>query len=335
MNFLDFAPADALKRIETLLKSEGFERYRAKQVFDWLWAHPASSWSETANLPTSLVSLLEKEAPILRPRLLKRQESRDGTSKFLWGFADGAVESVLIPEGKRSTLCISSQVGCAFGCVFCSTGTMGFGRNLAPWEITAQIRELLLLGIGPGNVVFMGMGEPLHNWKSVDTALTQLNSPAGFGIGARHITLSTVGLLPQLAQFVQRKEQFRLAISLHSAHSKTRQSLMPVERKYPLAQLKKLLKDCKRRTTLEYVMVSEVNDSEDAATDLAKFANDISAHVNLLPLHPGARSGLKPSSADTINRFAKYLSGLGTPVTVRRSRGKDIDAACGQLALKN
>ena len=212
---------------------------------------------------------------------------------------------------------------------------MGFGRNLAPWEITAQIRELHILGFRPTNVVFMGMGEPLHNWESVDVALTQLNSPIGFAIGARHITVSTIGLLPQLRKFAQRKEQFRLAISLHSANSETRHRLMPVERKYSLSSLKELLMEFKRRTTLEYVMISGVNDSETDAQQLAVFANDLSAHVNLLPLHPGARSGLTASAIGKINEFADHLTALGTPVTIRRSRGKDIDAACGQLALKS
>ncbi len=334
MNLLDLTPTTAEQRVGELVKSGGFEKYRARQVFNWLWTNPIPAWDQATNLPRSLVTALDNHAPIARPFLAKRQDSSDGTIKFLWEFDAGAVESVFIPEGKRATLCISSQVGCAFGCVFCSTGTMGFGRNLAPWEITAQVRELHMLGIKPTNIVFMGMGEPLHNWSAVDTALTQLNAPGGFGIGARHITLSTVGLLPQLAEFAKRKEQFRLAISLHASNSATRQTLMPVERKYPLPELKKLLREFSRRTTLEYVMVSNVNDSDQDAEELSQFANDISAHVNLLPLHPGAGSGLKGSRHEKIDEFAKLLAGRGTPVSVRRSRGKDIDAACGQLAIK-
>src|SRR5256712_4866019 len=186
------------------------------------------------------------------------QVSGDGTEKFLWALEDGeAIESVLIPEGKRRTLCISSQAGCALGCVFCATGRMGFRRNLSAGEIAGQVRELILRdpALRPTNIVFMGMGEPLLNWDAVDATLTILNQPAGLGIGARHITVSTVGILPSLAKFAQRGEQFRLAVSLHAPAPALRGELMPIEKKDTLPELTAALKQFRRRVALEYVLI--------------------------------------------------------------------------------
>lgn len=240
---------------------------------------------------------------------------------------------MLIPEGKRRTLCISSQVGCAYGCVFCATGRMGFGRHLETWEIAAQVRELALdpdLGL-PTNVVFMGMGEPLHNWEAVDRGLTILNDPLGFGIGARHITVSTVGIVPNLARLAARPEQFRLALSLHAASSARRREIMPVEKKYGLDQVMRALEAFSRRVTFEYVMIKGVNDRLEDADDLAVRARKLGAMVNLLPLHPGGAPGYTPTTTAEIRKFAARLKAAGVSVTVRRSRGLDIDAACGQL----
>src|SRR5205807_1996392 len=195
---------------------------------------------EATELPAALRRALTEALPLRRLALSARQVSQDGTEKYLWDLGDGeAVESVLIPEGKRRTLCISSQVGCALGCVFCATGRMGFRRNLTATEIAAQVREVILLdpALAPTNVVFMGMGEPLLNWDAVDTALTILNHPDGLGIGAPHITVSTVAILPGLAQLARRPEQFRLAVSLHAPTPELRHELMPIERKYGLADV--------------------------------------------------------------------------------------------------
>src|SRR5439155_677178 len=221
--------------------------------------------------------------------LSARQVSRDGTEKYLWDLGDGeAVESVLIPEGKRRTLCISSQVGCALGCVFCATGRMGFRRNLSVAEIACQVREVMLLdaALKPTNVVFMGMGEPLLNWDAVDRALTILNHADGFGIGARHITVSTVGILPNLAKLAQRPEQFRLALSLHAPTPELRHELMPIEKKYTLPAVIAALARFRRRVTLEYVLIGGKNDALEQADQLARLAQPLGALVNLLPLHP-------------------------------------------------
>jgi 23S rRNA (adenine2503-C2)-methyltransferase len=212
---------------------------------------------------------------------------------------------------------------------------MGFGRHLAPWEIVGQVRELALdpeLG-KPTNVVFMGMGEPLHNWSAVDRALTILNDPAGLGIGARHITVSTVGIVPNLSKLAARPEQFRLALSLHAPTHEKRLLLMPVERKYPLDTVLKALEQFRRRVTFEYVMIAGINDSADDADHLAEIAAPLGALVNLLPLHPGGAPGMQPASPRTMKDFAERLESKGITATVRRSRGLDIDAACGQLRV--
>jgi 23S rRNA (adenine2503-C2)-methyltransferase len=265
------------------------------------------------------------------------QQSVDGTRKYLWRLEDNeAIESVLIPSGSRRTLCISSQAGCALGCTFCATGRMGYRRNLTPFEIAGQIREVVLRNPAekPTNVVFMGMGEPLLNWPSVDVALSILNHPEGFGIGARHITVSTVGILPGLAEFAKRPEQFRLAISLHATTSVQRLSIMPIEKKYDLAAVLRAAESFRRRVTFEYVMIGGVNDSDADADRLAVMARRLGALVNILPLHPGGAPDLKPTTAARIRSFSERLRNQGIEATVRRSRGLDINAACGQLRVE-
>lgn len=337
MNLLDLLPGEAERVLKGWLDARGEPSYRIRQLLPRLWRRPVGSWAEATEIPLALRAALEEAFPLPRLRLEARQVSRDGTLKYLWGLEDGlAIESVLIPEGRRRTLCISSQVGCAFGCVFCATGAMGFQRNLACWEILAQVREAVLEHAGkrPTNVVFMGMGEPLHNWERVDRALTVLNSPSGFGIGARHITVSTVGLVPGLAKLASRREQFRLAISLHAATHRKRVSLMPVERKYSLEKLVESLRAFERRITLEYIVIRGVNDSAADAEALARLALFVKALVNLLPLHPGGRAQLTPASPEEIAAFARKLRQLGVSVTIRKSRGLDISAACGQLRVQ-
>ncbi len=336
MNLLDQTPGQAHQTVTSWIAQRGDPAYRARQILPRLWQRPIASWSDTSDLPATLVSALELEFPLPRPSLETSQQSSDGTVKFLWRFDnDTAVESVWIPEGRRSTLCISSQAGCAYGCVFCATGQMGFQRHLSPWEITAQVRELILddrFG-SPTNVVFMGMGEPLHNWDSVSTALTILNDPRGMGIGARKITVSTIGITTKLKELAARPEQFGVAISLHSPSSEGRAGLMPVERKYPLKEVLQTLNLFPKRVTFEYVMIAGRNDTDDDADELARIARTSGALVNLLQLHPGGASGLKPTKPDRVHNFAQRLRSKGANATVRRSRGLDISAACGQLRL--
>lgn len=337
MSAFDYTPAESSAILADWIAEMDEPRYRAGQILPRLWQRPVRTWAETTDLPAKVVGRLIRDHPIPRLHAKVSQRSRDGTVKTLWQLHDGlGIESVWIPEGRRSTLCISSQAGCAYGCAFCATGRMGFQRHLSPSEIVAQVRECVLdpdLGL-PTNVVFMGMGEPLHNWPNVDTALTILNDPRGFGIGARRITISTIGLVPQLTELAERPEQFNLAVSLHAAVSSRRAALMPIEKKYPLSELLIALDRFKRRLTFEYVMIKGANDSLQDADALSEIAQPRGAHVNLLPLHPGGAPRLVPTPASEIRRFGQRLEQHGVRVTIRRSRGLDINAACGQLRIQ-
>ncbi|HET7248538.1 MAG TPA: 23S rRNA (adenine(2503)-C(2))-methyltransferase RlmN [Gemmatimonadales bacterium] len=336
-DLLSLLPSEVEPLLAAWLAARGEPAYRVRQILPRLWQRPVAAWSDATDLPAPLRAALEAEFPIPRLTLAAHQVSSDGTQKFLWRLADGeAIESVLIPEGKRRTLCISSQVGCALGCVFCATGRMGWRRNLTAAEIACQVREVEVQGLGerPTNVVFMGMGEPLLNWDAVDRALTLLNHPGALGIGARHITVSTVGILPGLAQFAKRPEQFRLALSLHAPTPDARRSLMPIEKKYALPDVLRALGTWRRRVTLEYVLIAGRNDSLAAADELAKLAQPLAAHVNLLPLHPGGAPELTPSSHARMLAFERRLKEHGVEAVLRKSRGLDISAACGQLRVE-
>jgi 23S rRNA (adenine2503-C2)-methyltransferase len=277
---------------------------------------------------------LDEAFELPRLEITSRQKSIDGTEKFLFRLHDGQhIETVAIPEGDRLTFCVSSQAGCALRCAFCATGLMGFARNLQPFEIAGQVRELALLDppLLASNVVFMGMGEPLMNWPAVDTVLTILNDPQGFGIGARHITVSTVGVLPGIVALAERPEQFRLAISIHAPSDALRHTLMPINTKYPLADVIAAAEKFDRRVTFEYVMLGGVNDGPEQARELTALARQCRAFVNLIPLHPGGAGNFTPTTAEDIRRFAGWLRRDGVEVAIRKSRGMDIAAACGQL----
>jgi len=335
-DLLDRVPAAARAALAAWVADRGLPAYRVNQMVRRLWQAPVAAWSEATELPVALRQELSTAFPLGRLPLDVEQQSADGTRKYLWRLADGeAVESVLIPSGTRRTLCISSQAGCALRCSFCATGRMGFRRNLSAFEIAAQVREIVLRNPAdlPTNIVFMGMGEPLLNWPAVDAALTILNAPEGFGIGARHITVSTVGILPGLAAFATRPEQFRLAISLHAPTSAQRLGIMPIEKKYDLAAVLRAAAAFRKRVTFEYVMIGGVNDRDADADRLAKLARGLGALVNILPLHPGGAPDLTPTPGERIRGFAARLRNQGVEATVRRSRGLDIDAACGQLRV--
>jgi 23S rRNA (adenine2503-C2)-methyltransferase len=335
-NLLTLAPAAARELVARWASERGLPGYRTGQIVRRLWTSPVARWTDATELPLSLRADLDRAFPLPRLSAEVEQQSMDGTRKYLWRLADGeAIESVLIPTGSRRTLCISSQAGCALGCTFCATGRMGFRRNLSAFEIAGQVREIVLRDPAnlPTNIVFMGMGEPLLNWPAVDTTLTILNSPDGFGIGARHITVSTVGILPGLEAFARRPEQFRLAISLHAPTSAQRLGIMPIEKKYDLDQVLKAAAAFHRRVTFEYVMIGGVNDRDADADRLAKLARPLGALINILPLHPGGAPDLAPTPPDRIRAFANRLRNQGIEATVRRSRGLDIDAACGQLRV--
>ena len=331
---LDLKPEEAAKALSEWAASRALPGYRARQLLPRLWERPIASWQDATDLPKPLRDELDQAFPLPRLELATMQQSTDGTRKYLWKLHDDeAIESVLIPSGTRRTLCISSQAGCALGCVFCATGRMGFRRNLSPFEIAGQVRELVLATPEdkPTNIVFMGMGEPLLNWPAVDVTLSLLNSPAALGIGARHITVSTVGIIPGMEALAARPEQFRLAISLHAPTPERRLDIMPIEKKYHLADVLKAATAFRKRITFEYVLISGKNDSNADADALVKLARENGALVNILPLHPGGAPGLTPTPPLAIRDFADRLRARGIEAVVRRSRGLDIDAACGQL----
>jgi 23S rRNA (adenine2503-C2)-methyltransferase len=336
-DLLGTTPARAREILTEWVVRQGLPAYRAVQILRRLWVAPVAEWKDATELPATLRAALHRDFPLQRLVADTERLSTDGTRKFLWRLADGeAIESVLIPSGTRRTLCISSQAGCALGCTFCATGRMGFRRNLTVFEIAGQVREIVLRHPAekPTNIVFMGMGEPLLNWPAVDQTLTILNSPDGLGIGARHITVSTVGILPGMAEFARRPEQFRLAISLHAPTSAQRRSIMPVEKKYDLEAVVNAARAFERRVTFEYVMIAGVNDSDADADALVRLARRVRALVNILPLHPGGDDHLVPTAGARIRAFAERLRNQGVEAVVRRSRGLDINAACGQLRVE-
>ena len=336
-NLLNLTPDEAEARLAAVFVELAQPTYRVGQVLRRLWQVPAASFTDMTELPATLRSALDERFTLPRLELSVRQQSNDGTQKFLFRLTDGeAIETVAIPDGNRVTLCISSQAGCALRCAFCATGAMGFSRNLEVHEIAGQVREMRLLDppIEVTNIVFMGMGEPMMNWKAVDPTLTLLNDPRALGIGARHITISTVGVLPGIIALGKRPEQFRLAISIHAPTDELRQQLMPINTKFPLAEVIEAAKVFDRRVTFEYVMLGGVNDGVEQARALAALARECRAFVNLIPLHPGGSQGFVPTSGNEISRFARLLRDRDVEVAVRKSRGMDIAAACGQLRVE-
>jgi 23S rRNA (adenine2503-C2)-methyltransferase len=322
--------------------------FRRKQVAEWLFEKRASSAADMTNLPAALRQELEFRYDFTALKLARLQGSHDTTRKLLWELRTGDyIESVLIPAspdlfGERSdrfTLCLSTQVGCAYGCRFCASGLEGFKRNLTPGEIVAQVIETeRATGVRINNLVFMGMGEPLANYASLMKALHLINEPWGLGIGARHITISTSGLAPQIRELAEQPLQIRLALSLHGATDEVRQQIMPINRKYPLTEL---LDACaeyqakkRKMMTLEYILIENINDMPEQAVALARHARRLHAKVNLIPYNTVEGLEWRRPNDRVIDDFAAILKNANVTATVRREKGHDIDAACGQLRLK-
>ncbi len=313
--------------------------FRVKQIRQWLFHKRATEFGEMTNLSRPLRDQLAASFTIGRLETLRRAESADGTVKFLFGLADGAsIESVLIPEARRLTLCISTQAGCGFGCAFCATATLGLTRNLTASEIVDQILEASRALAGEQritHIVLMGMGEPLANYSQTLKALEIINNGDwGLGISPRRVTLSTVGLVPQIQKLME-ETRVNLAVSLHAPDDTLRGSLMPVNRKYPLAELleccRALSMPRRQRITFEYVLLGGINDSEQQARQLARLLRGVPSKINVIPFNPHPGSGFARPTPEQIERFQATLRDAGVQINLRRPRGDDIQAACGQL----
>lgn len=319
------------------LSQLGEPSFRAKQIEEWVWQRNAASFDEMTNLSKALRSKLGERFSIGGVRELARQESIDGSRKYLLGLADGAsVECVGMPSGHRLSVCVSSQAGCGMGCAFCATGAAGLTRSLTAEEIYAQAAHVGHdFGMRITSIVLMGQGEPFANYDNVLRAMRLFNSPDAMGIGARHITVSTCGIIPMVARFANEPEQFTLAVSLHSAVQKTRNELMPGVRRWSLIHLYEVMgtytDKTGRRPSYEYALISGVNDTDDELEALVAFCRDTLCHVNLIQLNDVAGSLFRPSSPARANEFVRRLHAVGVEATIRESRGSDIDAACGQL----
>lgn len=350
------SPVDILSLSRADLKAwvaQSDASFRANQLWRWLWKHGARSVEEMSNLPAALRQRLATETVIPALTPLQKQQASDGTIKFLLGLPSGrSVETVLIPDfkkdgsPKRMTVCVSSQVGCAMGCSFCATGLMGFQQNLTSGEIAEQVlvadraaRETWDKPVT--NVVFMGMGEPLLNYEGVIDAIEKLTSEDGFGLAAKRITVSTVGLATRIRQLADDGVKFGLAVSLHAPFDSKRSSIMPVNRKAKtdldalMASIEYFTAKTGQRITYEYCMFAGFNDSVDDARELASLVARAPSKVNLIMYNPVQGLGFSRSPEATLERFLAELVRHGVTVTVRRSRGQDIDAACGQLAIKS
>jgi 23S rRNA (adenine2503-C2)-methyltransferase len=334
--------------LEEKIRELGEPLYRARQIADWLYQKRVQSFDEMTDLPQEFRNRLAEQFDFSRIEIVRVLGSRDTTRKFLFRLNDDSlIETVLIPAspalyGSRSdrrTICISTQVGCAYGCKFCASGLEGFSRNLKPNEIVDQIiaveREA---GEKIDNIVFMGMGEPLANFENVMSAIRIINAPWGLGIGARHITVSTSGLAPQIQKLADEPLQIRLAISLHGATDDVRNQIMPINGRY---NVETLLSACdyytkrkKQRLTFEYILIAGVNDSDEQARVLAHHTKRLSAKVNLIPYNTVHGLPWSRPSLDRQEAFLSILRQRGVAATLRREKGHDIDAACGQLRLQ-
>jgi 23S rRNA (adenine2503-C2)-methyltransferase len=341
----------SLVELYAKFKSLNEPAYRAEQVFEWIYKKGAKSFGDMTDLPSKLRGYLSNKFVVSDIEVISRQLSKsDGTCKYLLALSDGeTVESVLIPAyggtgpaKDRQTICLSSQVGCAYGCYFCASGLMGFKRDLTCGEILAQAlaiqADMLRKGKRITNVVMMGTGEPLSNYDNVIKAVEIMNSPLGLGIGARKITVSTAGHIPGIRRYMQEKEQFELSVSLHAADDKTRSRLMPINNVYLLDRLmevcREYTKEKGRIITFEYVLIKDVNSSQSDAQNLVKLLKGMNCKVNLIPFNAVSDFKLAPPKMKDIKNFQEALKKGGVSSTIRAQRGADIDAACGQLRLR-
>lgn len=324
-------------QLQELMSELGQPAFRVKQIEEWVWRKSVSSLDEMSNLPKTLRHALQDRVTLDSAEEIARQLSTDGSRKYLLRFPDGvSVECVGMPSKGKLTACASSQAGCGIGCAFCATGMSGLTRSLSAGEIYEQVMHVRDdFGRRVTSVVLMGQGEPFANYTETLAALRRLNSPDGAGIGARHLTVSTCGIIPMIKRFANEPEQFTLAVSLHSAVQRTRDMLMPGVKKYSLIHLYNIMNEyvnkTGRRPSYEFALIRGVNDSDNEIAALCDFCRDNLAHVNLIMLNEVKGSKFQPSTNERAREFVRRLTSVGVEATIRDSRGSDIDAACGQL----
>jgi 23S rRNA (adenine2503-C2)-methyltransferase len=330
-----------LAELSQILKELGQPAFRVKQVYTWLHKG-VRSYEEMTNLPQSLRNRLQEQYPICPPQVARKQVSKlDGTTKYLWELSDGnCVESVLMRYHHGNTVCISTEVGCLMGCAFCASTHGGLVRRLEPFEMLDQVLFTQIdSGLPVSNIVLMGIGEPLDNFDNVMRFLELVNSPEGMNISMRHISLSTCGLVPKIDQLAQKKLQLTLSVSLHAPNDAIRNTIMPVNKAYPIDELiaacRRYYESTSRRISFEYAMINGVNDRPEDAKELLRRMKGLPAHFNLIPLNHVEESPLKPSTRQAVARFQQLLEEGGITATVRRTLGSDIDASCGQLRRKH
>ncbi|NIR51815.1 23S rRNA (adenine(2503)-C(2))-methyltransferase RlmN [candidate division KSB1 bacterium] len=330
-----------LEELRQFVEALGEKPYRAQQIFKWIYGHGSHSFDDMTNLSKEFRGKLAKHADIIQLQLLTSQESsKDNTVKFLFQLHDGLrIESVLMFDGHRTTLCISTQAGCALDCKFCATGKMGLQRHLTPGEIVDQL--LLAQSLSKraiSNVVCMGMGEPFHNYDNLMKACSLLSHDVGPNLAKRHIVVSTSGLVPQIIRFADEGHKYRLAISLNATVDEVRSEIMPLNRKWPIAELMKAAKYYTQKAdqpvTFEYVLMERVNDFPEDAERLKEVAQGMFCKINLIPYNATEGTFRRPSEA-RIMQFYERMTSLRAPVTIRWSKGDDIEAGCGQLATKS
>ena len=336
-NIKDFT----LEELKEELKMLGEKPFRAEQIFHWLYVEKVKSFEEMTNLSLSLREKLMQEYSICNFQIIKKQESQDGTKKYLFDVLDGnAIETVLMQYHHGKTICVSSQIGCKMGCKFCASTGIAFVRSLTAGEIVEQILAVEQdIQDKISNIVFMGIGEPLDNYENVIKAIHIVNHPKGLNIGARHISISTSGLVPKIYDLAKENIPCTLSISLHATNNEQRSAMMPVNNRYSIEELLQACKDyikaTNRRISFEYALAKDNNDNLEDAKELVKLLKGMLCHVNLIPINKIENGSFTKSSNENIMKFRDYLNDHGVVATIRRELGSDIDAACGQLRRKN
>lgn len=329
-----------LEELQKIVVDLGEKKYRAEQIFSWIYKENVTSFDEMENLPLTLRETLKEKFDLHIFKIITKQESKDGTKKYLFDVLDGnAIESVLMEYKHGYTICVSSQVGCKMGCKFCASTGVKFARSLEAGEIVEQLQAVERdTGIKISNVVFMGIGEPLDNFDNVLKAVELINNPKGINIGARHISISTSGIVPRIYELADKNLQCTLSISLHSASNEKRSEMMPINKKYNIEELMKAcryyIEKTNRRISFEYALAKENNDNLEDAKALVKLLRGMICHVNLIPINKIDNGKFSKSTNENIIKFRDYLNDHGIVATIRRELGSDIDAACGQLRKK-